>query len=149
MKTIMLIVIAGIVLSPLASLADRPDFPYQGFIPQYRGIRIIGTRSGSVMEGMKIEPTVKVFVDRFTRIQWVNDSDAPIRIKFRKGENCKDISRVSQQTQDWWSGDCFITKDPLPPRAALQIMFDEPGEYPYEVQFVETKSTLNGEIITN
>ena len=138
--------LAALMFFPFTSFSDLDD--WVPIIPQYQAISIRGTRSGDTMAETKIEPFKKVFVNRRTRVYWSNYSDVPIRIKFGKGENCKDISRVPQRSQYWrLSKQCYITEQPIPQDGALQIMFDEHGTYNYEIQFVGTKSTETGELI--
>lgn len=144
-KIILLSTIFCILLLPWASFSrDIKDLPTS---PRFQGITILGKRSGDVMEGMRLEPFNKISVNRFTRVYWTNQSDTPIRIKFLKGEKCRDISKTPQEAQDWWDNVCRITKEPIPPNGILQVYFNEQGLYDYEIQFVGTKSTFKDRLV--
>jgi hypothetical protein len=110
-------------------------------VPKFQMITIHGKRSGDVMEDMNLTPFNKIFVARYTRVKWTNQSDTPIRIKFGKGDNCQDISRRFERT-DYWLDKCHLTKEPIAPKEILEIQFNEGGTYDYEIQFVGTTSTF-------
>jgi hypothetical protein len=119
-----------------------------GGIPRVQMITIHGKRSGDVMKDMHLTPFNKIFLDRYTRVKWTNNSDTPIRIKFGKGENCQDISRRFERT-DYWLDKCHITKEPIAPKGILEIVFNEGHPYDYEIQFVGTTSTFKGSLVVH
>lgn len=114
-----------------------------------RAINIFGRRSGDVMKEMKLEPFNEIFVDRGTRVSWTNQSDTPIRIKFKKGEICRNISKNPQSPQHWLPDECYITKDPIPPRGILELYFNERDDYDYVIEFVGTESILKAKLVVN
>jgi hypothetical protein len=116
-------------------------------IQEVQWIHILGKRWGEVMNNMKLKPFNKINIDRSTRVIWINQSDTPIRIKFGKGENCQDISRNLQRTDYWRKYYCHITEEPISPNGILEIFFNDPGSYDYEIQFVGTKSAFKAKLV--
>ena len=139
------------ILCPYTSFSDSDGtvrLVNNRMFSQYQRINVPASRSGDTMEKIKIEPFNKVYVNRDTRVNWTNYSDVPIRIKFGNGKKCRDIRSAPNRIQFWrLSKECYITEDPIPQNGVLQIVFDEPGKYAYEIQFVGTKITEKAEIV--
>lgn len=118
-------------------------------IPQYQHVVVTGTRSGDAMSDVRIEPWQKIFVRRATNVIWLNRSDTPILIQFGKGTNCRKLAQYFSNTLTWRSRDCHITGRPIPAGEQVRIFFEDSGGYSYEIRFVGTTNTIQGEIVVH
>jgi hypothetical protein len=89
-------------------------------------------------ETLKASP-LKVSVEKGTRpLLWANGSDTPVRIKFGKGETCKEVSHTEMIHYKWaLLPGCIIT-EPLRPRTIIEMWIDEQGTFDWRIEFVGT-----------
>jgi len=87
-------------------------------------------------------------IDRYTEVTWINDSQSDVKIKFRKGTQCKEVSsEVFPGLGARLDPDkCFAIINSMPPKGTLRFRFKEFGDYHYEVKYVDTNRAEYGEL---
>lgn len=145
-KALTLFISIVLVLFPAISFSFRTYRP--AFTPNQL-ITVFGTSLGDTMSEVKIEPFKKTFVGITTKVSWVNRSDTPIHIKFGKGTDCRILSKSYRQTSLWRSRTCYVTGEPIAPGDLYRITFDEKGSYLFEIRFVGTTTTFQGELVVH
>jgi hypothetical protein len=124
----------------------------QAFVqsPKASSISIHGKRSNNTMTNVKVQPFDKIYITKPTRVRWHNNSDTPILIKFGKGDKCESIIGAAPETTSWRpSQRCYLTANPISPKGTLRILFNQSGNYNFEIQFVGTKTTTTGVLIVH
>ncbi len=95
-------------------------------------------------EAPKVSP-VKVSVERGTRpLLWANGSDTPVRIKFGKGQTCKEVSLTEMIQYKWAVLPGCIATEPVPPKRVMEMWLDEPGTFDWQIEFVGTDKKIAG-----
>jgi hypothetical protein len=87
-------------------------------------------------------------IDRYTEVTWINDSHSDVKIKFGKGDQCKQVSlEVFPGLGARLDPDkCFVISNSTPPKGTLRFHFKEFGDYHYEVDYVGTNRVERGEL---
>jgi hypothetical protein len=95
-------------------------------------------------ETPKVSP-LKVSVERGSKpLLWANGSDTPVRIKFGRGETCKEISHTEMIQYKWALLPGCIVTQPVSPRAIIEMWVDEPGVFDWQVEFAGTDKKIMG-----
>jgi len=88
-----------------------------------------------------------LFIDRYTEVTWINDSNSAVKIEFGKGPNCSQVSTaafpalgIRMQPEK-----CFITSV-IPPKGTLRFRFQEFGDYKYKVEYIDKNEVDYGEL---
>jgi hypothetical protein len=138
-----------ILLLPLAALGaplDRQFGQSPTVIPQVQYMTIVADQVNGKMV-TKIEPFNNPRLDRFTQVLWTNNAHVPVRMKFGKGPKCEEVSEIRLRDLDWrLDKTCYVNQKPVPPKGVLQTIFNDPGKYPYEVEFIGENFTESGVI---
>lgn len=91
--------------------------------------------------------TRELWIDRYTEVTWINDSNSSVRIRFGKGLNCKEVSASAFPALGirMQPDRCFVTSSILP-KGTLRFRFQEFGDYRYKVEYVGNSEVEHGEL---
>ncbi len=88
-----------------------------------------------------------LWIDRYTEVTWINDSNSAVKIEFGKGPNCREISAAAFPALGirMQADKCFVTSV-IPPKGTLRFRFEEFGHYKYKVEYVGKNEVDQGEL---
>ena len=84
-------------------------------------------------------------VGRDDPVTWINESPVEVRMKFGRGEPCK---QVPVKTFGWRiePDKCYETEDTLKPGTSTTIRFKEVGVFNFEIEYVDKNRKERGVI---
>jgi hypothetical protein len=87
----------------------------------------------------QLDPQV-LWIDRFTEVTWINDSQSDVKIKFGKDAHCREVTSAAFPALGVRLDPhkCFVTSNSITPKGTLRFRFKEFGDYHYEVKYVDT-----------
>ncbi len=134
-------------LNPAENLVSTQALAQRGQVPGQARKEYIVTIQGDFAEDKMLtwlNPR-QLRIGRGNEVTWINESKNEVRIKFGKGEACREVS-LKALGWNLEPGKCYVTKDSLKFKETVTVRFRDVGLYLYEIEFVDKDRKESGTI---